>query len=171
MNWGPTVSAKIYVGMARGVQPANNQRRCARAPDIWNQEAVDGAFKVIRARQVKPQNVNTTRTVGHGWYEGVPEKSVQFEVFYDGSDKSVEKFRTNMNTLALQLGARLCQDSVIVIHEHPTGQRQSCNAVWFSKKKSTCTWSDTADKPADKCRSANGRKRKMRSRPRARSRA
>lgn len=138
-DYGPTQSATLYVGRNRGHEPANRRGSCARAPETYSLTRLDDTFLAARAAQVGRKDTGATRTTGKGWYKGDPESAAAYAVIHIPNDReqSYEAFRQNMNRLAETMAQRLCQDSVIVVHDDGD-RKKSCGAEWWKPGTGDC---------------------------------
>jgi hypothetical protein len=132
--YGPTVSARIIVGLNRGNEVPNKTGRCASAPANVTPETVDAYLLEARALQVTKANVGVTRLYGKGWYRGEPEPAVAYDITYTGDEASPKDFQANMNRLAEGIGERFCQDEVFIIHDDGD-KRATCSAKWMTPGK------------------------------------
>lgn len=116
INWsGKSESATISIGRTKGVAPRNRRGHCASAPDVVPAEAIDKWFGRLRASQVGREKLGATRLTTSGWYKGVPERSLVYQVFYNSETRETPaEFRRNMRRLAEDLSEHFCQDEVIV---------------------------------------------------------
>lgn len=128
IEWeGPSKSATIFVGRAKGEKPENQAGRCATAPETASIQSIDRWFTMVRAAQIGRENVGATRLEAAGWYKGAPEESVSYQVFPDDSETEVS-FKSNMRTLAEDLAEHFCQDSIIVSMK--TGGEEAMGVKW-----------------------------------------
>ena len=124
---GPSKSATLFVGRAKGKEPENQAGRCATAPNVSTIPAIDRWFTMVRAAQIGRENVGATRLEAAGWYKGAPEESVSYQVFPDDSETEAT-FKSNMRTLAEDLAEHFCQDSIIVSMK--TGGEEAMGVKW-----------------------------------------
>jgi hypothetical protein len=138
-DYGPTQTATLYVGQDKGGERPNREGVCQRAPERVTVRDMDRTFLRHRVKQVGREATGATRITGKGWYKGKPEDATKYEVIYIPNDRegSYAKFRKNMNKLAEKMGKKLCQDSVIVVH-NDGNKAQSCGAVWYDRRKGSC---------------------------------
>lgn len=125
VSFGPARGATLIVGLNKGNREANRTGACAIKPAKFSPTQVDETFIDVRTGQVGAKSVGATRAVGKGWYEGAPEKSVAYSVVYIKNDreKTYATFKRNMEELAERIGGKLCQDSVLIIHDNSDKRR------------------------------------------------
>ena len=115
---GPAQQVTLIVGLNRG-KTAGLPAHCSLQPLMYEREYVDEVFVRLRALQVGIPHVEASRVDARGWYQGMPEGSILYEVLYlpgsVESETSWEQFLDHMGHLAEQLRFHLCQDSVLLI--------------------------------------------------------
>lgn len=138
-DYGPTQRATLYVGQNKGHDDPNRAGTCSRAPEKAAVTRLDEVFLTERRAQVGKEATGATRTKGKGWFRGEPEDAASYDVIYieNPAEPTYGAFRKNMNKLAEKMGKRLCQDSVIVVHNDGDKAR-SCGAVWYDRAKGNC---------------------------------
>lgn len=129
VRWaGPTTSAILFIGQAKGREPRNQRGFCRSAPAVAKPSEVDYWFNKLRAAQVGGESVAATRSANRGWYRGQAEPSMAFQIFHDPSipgEKTLTQFRKRMQSLAEDLAEHFCQDEVIVTIDASSGRKVS----------------------------------------------
>lgn len=130
VDYGPTRTATVIVGLDKGHAKGNQSGACGTKPVHFSPEAADRAFLSTRAAQVSRDNVGASRRCGKGWFQGRPEQSLSYEVVFipNTREKTYGQFRKNMDALATKMGAKLCQDSVLVLDDN-SKQRKTRAAI------------------------------------------
>lgn len=129
VDYGPARRATLIVGLNKGKSTQNRTGACRVQPASFSPERADEILIEERARQVGRSNVGATRSMGKGWFEGKPERSVAYDIINipNQDEPSYTKFKKNMENLAERIGDKLCQDAVIVVHD--TGKSRRTKAA------------------------------------------
>lgn len=132
---GDTVAATLFVGRKKGKQPRNRSGFCRTKPKEFKQRDLDETVQGIRSllltdRGLTPEEAKKalggSRVAQRGWYQGVPEASAAYTIFFDPDvkgEETPERFKSSMQRLAELVGGSLCQDEVIVQFTSPSGNR------------------------------------------------
>lgn len=140
VEWdAPTRTATIYVGQNRGNEQRSREGDCRRAPSAYSAKTIDKHFRKLREAQVGAGYVGATRMQNKGWYKGVGEASMAYQVIHDPyvpGESEWSDFQKRMNQVAETLAKRVCQDEVLVTFDDGNG-------------KHTCSFSSDPDRPDD----------------------
>jgi hypothetical protein len=125
----PAVSARIFVGLSRGVSSGP----CEGKPETYPVAAVDASIVDQRSAQVGPQNAGATRFLAKGVYNGKPESTAVYEL-WPAKGESKAAFKARVRDVAETTGKRFCQVEVGIAHTDG-GKLVRESAVYEGAKK------------------------------------
>jgi len=126
----PTVSARFFVGTAKGVEA----RHCARAPETFPVREIDSIVLAARSAQVGVQNTGMTRYTAEGVYQGGKERTAVYEMF-PAPGESLATFRERAAQVAQTAATLACQKEVYFQVEDGSGSKVTESARFEGAKR------------------------------------
>lgn len=127
----PTASATLIVGQNKGKLSLNRKGFCATRPTKFTTAEVERTVRSLREMQLQDQNPTASRadikrmysasaTHQKGWYQGDAESSIAIQFHSEGAPDAA--FKASMRHLADRVSSVLCQDSVLLSFDTPSGR-------------------------------------------------